>query len=92
MIHSPDDLMGIFPAPSGNLDHVEMRVLEEIAAARAARSRLKGLVGTNFSVALAVLVVGAAVGAVQSLHAAPIRADRDVGLVLTDIPGSALVD
>ena len=88
MIHSPDDLMGIFPAPSGNLDHVEMRVLEEIAAARAARSRLKGLVGTNFSVALAVLVVGA----VQSLHAAPIRADRDVGLVLTDIPGSALVD
>ncbi|MES2292329.1 MAG: hypothetical protein V4527_03430 [Pseudomonadota bacterium] len=92
MTHSLDDLMDIFPAPSGNLDHVEMRVLEEIAAVRAARSRLKGLVGTNFSVALAALVVGTAVGAVQSFHAAPIRADRGVSLVLTDIPGSALVD
>ena len=92
MIQSLDDLMNIFPAPSGNLDHVEMRVLAEIAASRAARSRLKGLIGANFSVALAALVVGTAVGVVQSLHAAPLRADGNVSLVLTDIPGGALVD
>jgi hypothetical protein len=92
MANSLDDLMIIFPTPSGNLDHVEMRVLRDIAASRAARLRLKGLIGANFSVALAALVVGTAVGVVQSLHAAPPRADSNVSLVLTDIPGGALVD
>ena len=92
MANSLDDLTKFFPTPSGNLDHVEMRVLHDIAASRAARSRLKGLIGANFSVALAALVMGTAVGVVQSFHAAPPRADVNVSLVLTDIPGGALVD
>jgi hypothetical protein len=92
MAHILDELAALFPAPAGNLDHVEMRLLHEIAAVRVARTRLKGLIGTNFSVAMAALVVGTAVGAVQSFHAVPSHVDGNVSLVLTDIPGGALVD
>lgn len=92
MAHVLDDLATLFPAPAGNLDHVEMRLLRDIAAARVARTRLKGLIGANFSGALAALVVGTAVGVAQSFHAAPSHADGNVSLVLTDIPGGALVD
>ncbi len=65
MAYVLDDLATLFLAPTGNLDHVETRLLQEIAAARVARTRLKGLIGANLS-ALAALVVGTAVGVVQS--------------------------
>jgi hypothetical protein len=92
MAHFLDELAALFPAPAGNLDQVEARLLRDIAAARVTRTRMKGLIGANFSVALAALVVGTAIGVAQSFHAAPSHADGNVSLVLTDIPGGALVD
>lgn len=91
MAHSLDDLLTALPIPAGNLDQVEARLLFAIHAADAERSRLKGMIGANLSVALAALVVGTTIGVVQSIHASS-RAENNVNLVLTEIPGGALVD
>jgi hypothetical protein len=91
MANTLDDLLTALPAPTGNLDQVEARLLFAIRAADAERSRLRGVIGTNLSVALAALVVGTAIGVVQSIHPSP-RAENNVNLVLTEIPGGALVN
>jgi hypothetical protein len=91
MAKSLDDLLTMLPAPAGNLDQVEARLLFAIHAADAERSRFRGMIGANLSVALAALVVGTAIGVVQSVHISP-RVESNVSLVLTEIPGGALVD
>ena len=90
MAKSLDDLLSALPIAAGNLDQVEARLLFAIRAAEAERLRLRGMIGTNLSVALAALVVGTAIGVAQSIHAP--RAESNVSLVLTEIPGSALVN
>ena len=91
MANSLDDLLTALPVPPSNLDQVEARLLFAIRTADAERSRLKSMIGANLSVALAALVVGTAIGVVQSIHPSP-RAENNVNLVLTEIPGGALVD
>ena len=91
MANSLDELLNALPAATGNLDQVEARLLSAIRVADAERSRLRGVIGANLSVALAALVVGTAIGVAQSLHPSP-RTESNVNLVLTEIPGSALVD
>ena len=90
MAKSLDDLLEALPGPAAGLDDVESRVLAGISDMRAARTRLKDVISVNLSVALAALVVGTAVGVLQSLR--PPHAESNVNLVLTDIPRSALVD
>jgi hypothetical protein len=91
MAKSLDDILTALPAAAGNLDQVEVRLLFAIHAADAERSRIKGVIGANLSVALAALVVGTVIGVAQSLHPSP-RTENNVNLVLTEIPGGALVD
>jgi hypothetical protein len=91
MALSLDDLLRLLPSPAGDLDQLETRVLRAIKADGAERSRLKGMIGANLSVAIVALVVGTAIGVVQSVHASS-HAGNNVSLVLTDIPGGALVD
>ena len=90
MAKSLDDLLEALPGPVDSLDHIEGRVIQRIAATRVSDARLKGIIGVNFSVALAALVVGTAVGFLRPLH--PPLPENNVNLVLTDIPRSALVD
>jgi hypothetical protein len=90
MAKSLDDLLDALPGPAADLDHIEGGVLMRIAAARASQTKLKGFISVNLSVALAALVVGTAIGVLQSVH--PPQPESNVNLVLTDIPRGVLVD